>query len=67
MLNLGDNEVETPDIVAKRIEKVFPYIYPESIITAPDCGFKYMSREISFSKLKALVEGSAIVRKRLTS
>ena len=65
VLNLGVDEVETPDIVANRIERVFPYVKPESIITAPDCGFKYMSRELSFAKLQALVEGTSIVRDRL--
>ena len=67
VLNLGDSMVESPELVADRIERVFPYINPELIITAPDCGFKYMSRELSFSKLRALVEGTSIVRKRLTS
>ncbi len=38
---------------------------PERLSLAPDCGMKYVSREISFGKLKALVEGVAIVRREL--
>jgi 5-methyltetrahydropteroyltriglutamate--homocysteine methyltransferase len=33
---------------------------------APDCGTKYLSREVAFGKLKAMVDGAAIVRKELS-
>ena len=37
----------------------------EDLIPAPDCGMKYLSREIAFGKLKALADGAAIVRRVL--
>ncbi len=65
VLDLGDQAVETPETVARRIEAAFDYAPPERIVPAPDCGMKYMRREVAFGKLKALAEGAALVRQRL--
>jgi 5-methyltetrahydropteroyltriglutamate--homocysteine methyltransferase len=32
---------------------------------APDCGMKYLPRETAFAKLRALVDGTKIVRREL--
>jgi 5-methyltetrahydropteroyltriglutamate--homocysteine methyltransferase len=32
------------------------------LIVAPDCGMKYLPRDIAFGKLKALVDGAKMVR-----
>ena len=32
---------------------------------APDCGMKYLPRDVAFGKLKALAEGAALARKEL--
>jgi 5-methyltetrahydropteroyltriglutamate--homocysteine methyltransferase len=34
-------------------------------VIAPDCGMKYLPREIAFGKMKAMVDGARIVRKEL--
>jgi 5-methyltetrahydropteroyltriglutamate--homocysteine methyltransferase len=34
--------------------------------SGPDCGMKYIPRDLAFAKLKALAEGAAIVRRELT-
>ncbi len=65
VLNLGTNEIETPDLVAQRIRKGLEYLSPERLIPAPDCGMKYLSRDVAFGKLRALADGAAIVRKEL--
>jgi 5-methyltetrahydropteroyltriglutamate--homocysteine methyltransferase len=57
--------VETPELVAARIEKAFAFVPPERLVPAPDCGMKYMPRAVAFGKLKALADGAALVRKRL--
>jgi 5-methyltetrahydropteroyltriglutamate--homocysteine methyltransferase len=36
------------------------------LIPAPDCGMKYLARDVAFGKLKALCEGAAIVRRELS-
>jgi 5-methyltetrahydropteroyltriglutamate--homocysteine methyltransferase len=66
VIDLGSMEVETPELVASRIEAAFPYLEPERIVAAPDCGMKYMPRDISFAKLQALTAGAAIARGRLS-
>ena len=62
VLDLGDMKVETPEIVAGRIRAALQYVEPERLILAPDCGMKYLPREVAFGKLCALVEGARMVR-----
>ena len=44
---------------------LLPYCKAEDIIIAPDCGMKYLPRDIADAKLRAMVEGTKIVRKEL--
>jgi len=62
VLDLSTDEVETPEIVADRIRIALPHCPAERIIVAPDCGLKYISREAALGKIKAMVDGAAIVR-----
>ena len=54
--------METADNVADRIRAALKFVPPERLIPAPDCGMKYLPREVAFGKLKALADGAAIVR-----
>jgi 5-methyltetrahydropteroyltriglutamate--homocysteine methyltransferase len=65
VIDLATDEVETPEIVAARIERAFKDVAPEKIIVAPDCGMKYLTREIAFAKMKAMVDGAKLVRAKL--
>ena len=65
VINLDDMAVETPEIVAARIRNALRFVPPDRLIVAPDCGMKYLLREVAFGKLKALVEGAGIVRGEL--
>lgn len=65
VLDLGDAAVETPEIVAERIRAALRRLPVERLVVAPDCGMKYLPRERAFGKLKAMVEGAAIVRREL--
>ncbi|MEW6453805.1 MAG: uroporphyrinogen decarboxylase family protein [Pseudomonadota bacterium] len=65
VISLGDPAVETPEIVAARIRKAFDHVPPERVVIAPDCGMKYLPREVALGKLKAMVEGTKIVRREL--
>jgi 5-methyltetrahydropteroyltriglutamate--homocysteine methyltransferase len=66
VLDLGDEKIETPAIVANRIRAGLKYVKPDDLIPAPDCGMKYLSREVAFGKLKALADGAAIVRREVS-
>ena len=65
VLDLSDMNVETPETVAGRIRRALPHVPAEKIVVAPDCGLKYLPREVAFGKMKAMVEGAAIVRREL--
>ena len=62
VLDLSTDEIETPEIVADRIRRALDHVPSERIIVAPDCGMKYMRRDVAFGKLKAMCDGAAIVR-----
>ena len=61
VLDLGDPTAETADVVAGRIRRALTVLPPERLVVAPDCGMKYLSRDLAFVKLKAMVEGARLV------
>jgi 5-methyltetrahydropteroyltriglutamate--homocysteine methyltransferase len=65
VIDLGSQEIETPQEVANRIRAALRHVPAERLVLAPDCGMKYLTRAAAFGKLKALAEGAAIVRKEL--
>ena len=65
VIDVKDETVETPEIVAQRIRQALKYIPAEKMTIVPDCGMKFMPRERAFGKLKAMVEGTKIVRREL--
>jgi 5-methyltetrahydropteroyltriglutamate--homocysteine methyltransferase len=65
VLDLSDPAVETPQTVAARIRRALPHVPAERIVVAPDCGLKYLPRDSAFGKMKAMVDGAAIVRREL--
>jgi len=67
VLDLGSSEVETPEIVADRIRRALAVVPPDRLVVAPDCGMKYLSRELAFGKLASMVAGARLVREDLAS
>ena len=65
VLDLSDMTIETPETVAARIRRALPHVPAERIVVAPDCGLKYLPREVAFGKMQAMVEGAKIVRAEL--
>jgi 5-methyltetrahydropteroyltriglutamate--homocysteine methyltransferase len=63
-IDLADPEVESPETIVQRIERALPYVNPENVILAPDCGMKYLPRERATGKLRAMVEAARILRAR---
>jgi len=61
VLDLGDPKAETPEVVAGRIRRALTVLPPERLVVAPDCGMKYLPRELAFAKLRAMVEGARLV------
>jgi 5-methyltetrahydropteroyltriglutamate--homocysteine methyltransferase len=65
VIDLADPEAETPEMVAARLRHALDYLPPEHLVAAPDCGMKYLKRDLAFAKLTAMAGGAAIVRKEI--
>ena len=65
VIDLADKAVETPQVVADRIRRALAHIPADRVVVAPDCGMKYLPREVAFGKMKAMAEGAAVVRREL--
>ncbi len=62
VLNLGDESVENPAQIVERVRRALPYVPPERLVLAPDCGMKYLPRESAFGKLVSLRMAAALLR-----
>jgi 5-methyltetrahydropteroyltriglutamate--homocysteine methyltransferase len=66
VLDIRTNAIETPAKVAERIRTVLKDVPAEKVTLSTDCGMKPLARMVSKMKLRALVEGAAIVRKEIS-
>jgi 5-methyltetrahydropteroyltriglutamate--homocysteine methyltransferase len=62
VIDLDDLGVETPETVVGRIRRALPYKQPDELVAAPDCGMKYLPRDVAYRKLESMVAGAAMVR-----
>jgi len=62
VIDLSDMAVETPQTVVERAKRALRHMQPQNMILAPDCGMKYLPREVAEGKMKALVEGARLLR-----
>jgi 5-methyltetrahydropteroyltriglutamate--homocysteine methyltransferase len=63
--DLADANAEALELIAARIRAALAYVPAERLALAPDCGMKYLPREIAFAKMKALADGAAMVRREI--
>ena len=61
-IDLSDMNVETPEVVAARIRRALPFVAKERVILAPDCGMKYLPRDVAVGKLQAMVAAARLLR-----
>jgi 5-methyltetrahydropteroyltriglutamate--homocysteine methyltransferase len=66
-LDLSDMNIETPETIVARIKRALPYVKAERVILAPDCGMKYLPREVAFGKMKSMVQAAKLLRSELGS
>lgn len=66
VLDLSTDDIESPETVAERIRNALPHKNVRQIVVAPDCGLKYLSRDVAFQKMQAMVAGANIVRSEAT-
>lgn len=65
VIDVKNEEIETPELVATRIRRALEVIPKGKIWITTDCGMKFMPRDRAFGKLKALVNGTKIVREEI--
>ena len=62
-INLNNMDIETPGEVVARVKRALTFVKSENVIIAPDCGMKYLPRDVAFGKMRAMVEAAKILRK----
>ncbi len=62
VIDLSTTDVETPEMIVDRVNRALPYIDKERVVLAPDCGMKYLPRDVSLGKLDAMVEAARRLR-----
>jgi 5-methyltetrahydropteroyltriglutamate--homocysteine methyltransferase len=67
VLDLSDTTAESPEVVAERIRRALAHVPADRVVVAPDCGMKYLPRDVAFGKMQAMVAGAALVRAELSS
>jgi 5-methyltetrahydropteroyltriglutamate--homocysteine methyltransferase len=65
VIDLSTDYAESPETVAERIRRGLDYVESERMVIAPDCGLKYLPRDLAFAKMQAMVAGAAIVREEV--
>ena len=65
VIDVKTHEVETPDMVAEHIRRSLEVMPAERLYILTDCGCVHLPRDVAFAKMKAMVEGTRIVRKEL--
>ena len=61
-IDLSDMAVEDPDTIVERIKRALAHIPKEDVILAPDCGMKYLPRDVAFGKLASMVTAAQRLR-----
>jgi len=65
VIDLSTPKVETVEVVKARVRRALPHIDAERVILAPDCGMKYLPREVAMGKLSAMSQAAEQLRKEL--
>ncbi len=65
LIDVKNYYIETPEDVAQRIRTALENVPADQLAIVPDCGFSQTARWASRAKLKAMVEGTRIVRGEL--
>ncbi len=61
VIDVGTEQVETPELVAQRIEAALRHVSPDHLIACTDCGLVPRSRGAAIGKMHALAQGAALV------
>jgi len=61
-IDLSNLNIETPEVIVDRVKRALPYMKKENVVLAPDCGMKYLPRDVAFGKIKAMADAAVRLR-----
>jgi 5-methyltetrahydropteroyltriglutamate--homocysteine methyltransferase len=65
VIDLSTPQIETVAVVKERVKRALPYIEASKVILAPDCGMKYLARDVAFGKLRAMCDAAKELRQEI--
>jgi 5-methyltetrahydropteroyltriglutamate--homocysteine methyltransferase len=65
VIDVASDTIETPEEIANLLTAATDYVPAQNLIACTNCGMAPMPRDIAAGKLKALVEGAALARRKL--
>ena len=65
VLDHSTPQAESVDAVATRIRAALKHLPPDRLVPSPDCGMKYMTRQVALARLQALSAAAAQVRSEI--
>ena len=67
VIDVKSADVESPELVARRIRRALEYVPAERLLINPDCGLRHLPAEVARAKLRAMVAGTEQVRTELAA
>lgn len=64
-IDVASQQIETPEEVADTIRSALRYVAPDRLYPCTNCGMVPLPRAVAAAKLRALAQGSALVRAEL--
>jgi 5-methyltetrahydropteroyltriglutamate--homocysteine methyltransferase len=62
VIDLSTPEVETLDVVVGRVKRALPFVEPDRVVIATDCGMKYLPRDSAYGKMEAMAGAARRLR-----
>lgn len=62
VIDLSTPAVETVELVKQRVRRALPHIEASRVVLAPDCGMKYLARDVAYGKLRAMSQAARELR-----
>jgi 5-methyltetrahydropteroyltriglutamate--homocysteine methyltransferase len=62
VIDLSTPDVETEDVVLGRVKRALPFVEPDRVVIATDCGMKYLPRDSAFGKMEAMAGAARQLR-----
>jgi 5-methyltetrahydropteroyltriglutamate--homocysteine methyltransferase len=64
VIDVASDTIETPEEIANLLTAATDYVPAQNLIACTNCGMAPMRRDIAAGKLRALVEGAALARRK---